>query len=114
MFRAGIEIPAGQTAENRTDIELVLRGLPEPINLEFDTQEQILYWTYREGHPIGCSLNCAKMSNLADIKNTTGKKILVRQFHGPIELKLDREHKFMYVSDMGGCVYWVGLDGVPG
>src|SRR6478672_4998647 len=30
LFRAGIEIPKGQTATNRTDIEVWFDGLPEP------------------------------------------------------------------------------------
>src|ERR1700692_3800393 len=34
MFRAGIEIPAGQTASNRADIEVLYDGLPEPIDLD--------------------------------------------------------------------------------
>src|SRR5262245_47879978 len=34
IFRAGIEIPKGQTASNRTDIEVLFNGLPEPIDLE--------------------------------------------------------------------------------
>jgi DNA-binding beta-propeller fold protein YncE len=36
MFRAGIEIPKGQTASNRVDIEVLYDGLPEPIDLDLD------------------------------------------------------------------------------
>ena len=34
IFRAGLEIPAGQTAANRTDIEVLWNSLPEPVDLE--------------------------------------------------------------------------------
>ena len=30
IFRAGLEIPAGQTAANRTDIEVLWNSLPSP------------------------------------------------------------------------------------
>src|SRR5260370_3646767 len=33
IFRAGLEIPAGQQPESRTDIELLIDHLPEPIDL---------------------------------------------------------------------------------
>jgi sugar lactone lactonase YvrE len=36
LFRAGVEIPTGQTASDRTDIEVVYDGLPEPIDLDLD------------------------------------------------------------------------------
>src|SRR5712692_11344808 len=34
IFRANTEVPKGQTAANRTDIEVLFDGLPEPIDLE--------------------------------------------------------------------------------
>src|SRR2546426_7645174 len=36
ICRANIEIPKGETAANRTDIEVWYDGLPEPIDLELD------------------------------------------------------------------------------
>ena len=36
IFRAGIEIPKGQTAVTRNDIEVLFNDLPEPIDLELD------------------------------------------------------------------------------
>jgi len=32
IFRAGIQVPKGQLAGNRTDIELLYHNLPEPID----------------------------------------------------------------------------------
>ena len=37
IFRAGLEIPADQQPENRSDIELLIDHLPAPIDLELDT-----------------------------------------------------------------------------
>ncbi|EAU33264.1 hypothetical protein ATEG_06720 [Aspergillus terreus NIH2624] len=112
IFRAGIEVPAGQRAESREDVELVLDGLPEPIDLEFDEEERTLYWTDRGEHPTGCSLNRVVVGDgkvdKAALK--TSMEILARQFHEPIGLKLDAR-KQVYVADLGGSVYRV-KDGV--
>ena len=36
IYRAGTEIPSGQSPQNRTDVELIFEGLPEPIDMEID------------------------------------------------------------------------------
>src|SRR5713226_7542203 len=36
IFRASIDIPKGESAAGRTDIEVLYDGLPEPIDLELD------------------------------------------------------------------------------
>jgi hypothetical protein len=105
IFRAGIDIPAGETASNRSDIELVFENLPEPIDLEIDSETQTLYWTDRGEHPLGCTLN------RAFVGLETGKReIIARQFHEPIGLKLDLGHRQIFVSDLGGSVYSVNVD----
>src|SRR6202048_4221460 len=45
IFRANVEIPAGQTAATRSDVELFFDGLPEPIDIELDNKNRVLYWT---------------------------------------------------------------------
>src|SRR6202035_758994 len=42
IFRAGLEIPPGQTAANRSDIEVFFDHLPEPIDLELDIKNRVL------------------------------------------------------------------------
>ncbi len=39
--------PRGQTPANRRDIELLFDNLPEPIDLDLDSTDQMLYWTDR-------------------------------------------------------------------
>src|ERR1700689_3467205 len=51
LLRAGIEVPAGQTESNRADIELLYDGLPEPIDLELDPNNRVVYWTDRGDPP---------------------------------------------------------------
>src|SRR5436190_15280556 len=47
IFRVKIDIPQGEIAANRTDIELLFDGLPEPIDLELDLKNRFIYWTDR-------------------------------------------------------------------
>ena len=68
IFRANIEIPQGQTAADRTDIEVFFDGLPEPIDLELDLKNRVLYWTDRGDPPRGNTVNRAPI----DVKPTAG------------------------------------------
>jgi hypothetical protein len=47
IFRANIEVPKGETPANRSDIEVLYDGLPEPIDLELDLKNRLIYWTDR-------------------------------------------------------------------
>src|SRR5258706_3770665 len=57
LLRANIDIPKGESATNRTDIEVLFEGLPEPIDLELDRTNRILYWTDRGDPPRGNTVN---------------------------------------------------------
>ncbi|KAL2001164.1 hypothetical protein VTN02DRAFT_2147 [Thermoascus thermophilus] len=109
IFRANIDIPAGETASDRSDIETLFEGLPEPIDLEIDPGSQTLYWTDRGEHPIGSSLNRANVG--LNYSKSVQPEIVARHFHEPIGLKLDLARRQVYVTDLGGSVYQVNLDG---
>jgi hypothetical protein len=114
IFRANIEMPKSQTAKNRTDIELLFFGLPEPIDLEVDESTQTLFWTDRGDPPLGNSLNSVKVSEIKGLNE--GEKsprydTLMRQLHEAIGLKLDQVNKHIYLTDLGGSVYRCGFDG---
>src|SRR5882724_12354738 len=61
IFRANIDIPKGETAATRTDIELLFDGLPEPIDLELDRENRFIYWTDRGDPPRGNTVNRASL-----------------------------------------------------
>ena len=61
IFRANIQVPQGQSADNRTDIELLYDNLPEPIDLDLDPVNRMLYWTDRGDLPRGNTVNRAPM-----------------------------------------------------
>lgn len=107
IFVAGLEIPPGETAENRSDIKLLFDNLPEPIDIEIDPSTQTLYWTDRGEHPTGCALYKA---NVGGESVDLQKVVLARQFHEPIGLKLDKVNNTVYVADLGGSLYSVSLN----
>ena len=61
IFRANIDIPRGECAANRSDIEVLFDRLPEPIDLELDLENRILYWTDRGDPPRGNTVNRASI-----------------------------------------------------
>jgi hypothetical protein len=109
IFRANIEIPKGQTASNRTDIELLFDGLPEPIDLELDLTNRVMYWTDRGDPPRGNSANRAPMDS--DLKPRPDPEVLVKHLMEGIGIALDLKGKRMFLTDLAGSVYSARLDG---
>src|SRR3989454_11507161 len=105
ICRANIEIPKGETAANRTDIEVWYDGLPEPIDLELDLGSRMMYWTDRGDPPRGNTVNRAPMDRRG------GAEILVRGLHEGIGIALDVKRGRMFFTDLGGNVYSARLDG---
>jgi hypothetical protein len=110
IFRANLEIPKGQTAADRKDIELLYGGLPEPIDLELDIANRTIYWTDRGDPPRGNTVNRAPM----DPAQGNGKKEPVVIFDHLMEgigIALDLKVGRMFLTDLGGSVYSANLDG---
>ena len=57
ILSAGLQLPKGCTAANRPDIEVVEHNLPECIDVEFDDESGVLFWTDRGELPLGNTLN---------------------------------------------------------
>src|ERR1700751_3352803 len=110
IFRANIEIPKGQSAANRKDIELLYEGLPEPIDLELDLANRTMYWTDRGDPPRGNTVNRAPM----DPAQGNAKKepvIIFDHLMEGIGIALDLKGGRMFLTDLGGSVYSADLDG---
>jgi hypothetical protein len=109
MFRAGIEIPPGQTASNRADIEVLYDGLPEPIDLDLDLINRVMYWTDRGDPPRGNTVNRAPMDS--DAKGRPAPEIVFTHLMEGIGIALDLKGDRMFVTDFGGNVLSARLDG---
>jgi hypothetical protein len=110
IFRANLEIPRGETPAKRSDIELLYEKLPEPIDLELDLTNRMIYWTDRGDPPRGNTVNRAPM----DPASGNGKKepqIVLDHLMEGIGIALDLKGGRMFLTDLGGSVYSATLDG---
>jgi hypothetical protein len=107
IFRANIDIPKGQTAANRSEIEVLFDHLPEPIDLELDLDNRVLYWTDRGDPPRGNTVNRAPIDD--DTPNTP--EIVLTHLMEGIGIALDIPGDRMFVTDLAGSVYTARLDG---
>jgi len=88
-------------------------GLPEPIDLDLDLAERMIYWTDRGGGPRGNTVSRAPTSPRPGVNpgSRTDQEILVRDLKEAIGIALDLRAGRVYATDLGGTVYSARLDG---
>src|SRR6478672_13760945 len=109
ICRAGIEVPPGQAASNRPDIEVLYDGLPEPIDLDLDLNNRVMYWTDRGDPPRGNTVNRAPMDS--DVQGRPAPEIVLTHLMEGIGIALDLKGDRMFITDFGGNVLTAKLDG---
>jgi 3-hydroxyacyl-CoA dehydrogenase len=108
ILRANLEKPKAEDAADRSDIEVLFDALPEPIDLDLDLDNRLIYWTDRGDAPRGNTVSRAHM----DPTSRNGQpEILVRGLMEGIGLALDLSGRRMFFGDLGGSVYSAKLDG---
>jgi len=107
ILRAGIDIPAGESADRRSDIEVLYKDLPEPIDLEIDHTTRVMYWTDRGDPPHGNTVNRAPLDGIF----SSEPEIVSTHLMEGIGIALDPTHNRMFVTDLGGNIYAAALDG---
>jgi hypothetical protein len=105
ILRANIDIPRGARPASRPDVEVLFDQLPEPIDLELDLANRVLYWTDRGDPPRGNTVNRAAIDDRA------APEILIKHLMEGIGIALDVRGNRMYVTDLAGSVYSADLDG---
>ncbi|RDW69767.1 hypothetical protein BP6252_08787 [Coleophoma cylindrospora] len=95
-----------------TDIDVLLDGLPVPIDLHLDAAGQNLYWTDRGDPPRGNTVNTLALDHgMANTRAPFKERILTRKLHEGIGLAIDEANDMMYFTDLAGGVYSARLDG---
>jgi DNA-binding beta-propeller fold protein YncE len=107
ILRAGIDLPAGETPSRRSDVEVVFKDLPEPIDLEIEHTTRTLYWTDRGDPPHGNTVNRAQLDTIG----VSEPEIVLTHLMEGIGIALDPAHNRMFVTDLGGNIWAAGLDG---
>ena len=110
ICRANIDIPPGQTAALRKDIEVLYENLPEPIDLELDSRNRMIYWTDRGDPPRGNTVNRAPIDPVSGGVRKEPEILFPHLMEG-IGIALDRKGGRMFVTDFAGSVYSANLDG---
>jgi hypothetical protein len=105
LCRTNIDAPEGESPATRSDIEVLFDQLPEPIDLELDRKNRVLYWTDRGDPPRGNTVNRAPIDKKA------APEILITHLMEGIGIALDVPGNRMFVTDFAGSVYSADLDG---
>jgi hypothetical protein len=107
--RAHIQMPAGQDSTNRTDIEVLFSGLPEPIDLELDLDAGLIYWADRADNTISrAPIEIPAGSTAATRKD---RQILVKNVGVAISVAIDKPAGRMYYTGGNGQLGRANLDG---
>jgi hypothetical protein len=109
ILRCGLKPPPGQTPANRTDIEVLFSGLPEPIDLDIDPATRRLYWTDRGDNTVSCAPLDPPRG--FDPSRRLDRTILVRGLNEAIGVTLDLKGRRMFYTSLGGEVGTAAMDG---
>ena len=96
--------PPGTSPQYRSDIELLWKDLPEPIDLHLLGGGATLLWTDRGDEPEGNTLNRATVHPTVGIA-----EIISTGYREAIGLAAVSESD-VYVTDLGGSIRHVDLD----
>ena len=77
-----------------------MSSLPEPIDLDVDDDQGILYWTDRGELPFGNTLNKKHLGQNPPAEQRIGRQILAQGFGEAIGLHYDKGNHAIWVADL--------------
>jgi hypothetical protein len=108
--RAHLQLPAGETDANRSDVEVLIEGLPEPVDLDLDVAGGYMYWSDRGDDTINRAP--IEIPSGKTAANRSDRQILVHGVSEAIGVTLDLERGHLYfTSGASGRVGRANLDG---
>jgi len=108
--RAHLQLPEGETDSTRTDIEVLMAALPEPVDLDLDVLGGAMYWSDRGDDTINRA--AIEIPNGQTAASRDDREVLVRGVREAIGVTLDLERGHVYyTSGASGRVGRANLDG---
>jgi len=111
LFRANMDMPAGQTHADRDDVELIYAEKASsamPLDIELDVKNRKVYWTDRRQYKVlGMNMD---MPAGEDATTRTDVETLASGLTEAIGLAFDHEQGVLYVTH-SGSVSMVNTDG---
>lgn len=109
ILRTRIAMAPGESADARSDIEVLWADLPEPIDLHVEGDR--LYWTDRGAPPAGNTLNRARIPGPG--QRGEAPEILASGFGEAIGLCVNEELGLAWVSALDGKIREIALPDGP-
>ena len=110
LRRAPLALRSGETAANRSDVEVLFSGLPEPVDVDLDLTHGFIYWTDRGDDTV--SRAPLEIPSGATAATRSDREILVQGVREAIGVTLDlRRNKLFFTGGTLGRVGTANLDG---
>jgi len=111
ILRAGFALPAGQSHDDRTDIEelIVFAAGAMPIDLDLDLEHRLVYWTDRARGTLQRAAMDIPAGQSAD--GRTDIEVLASDLGDAIGISLDVGSDALYFTALSGQVWRARLDG---
>jgi hypothetical protein len=104
LYRVGLDMPEGETAENRTDVELLAEFATYawPLNISLDLEKRKMYWTDRSrGVIYSMNMDIPAGAKPAD---RTDMAIVLGGLTEPVGLAYDDLSQRLYFTELSGRV----------
>ncbi len=107
--RARLQMPAGDTPDQRSDVEVLFDGEAATCDIELDLDAGFIYWANRGDDSI--NRGPIAMPSGATATTRTDKQAIVSKVTQAIGVALDHERGIVYYTDAVGDVGRANLDG---
>lgn len=107
--RAGYDLPAGEMPANRSDIEVLFKDLPEPIDLDLDLEHGVLWWTDRGDRKGGNSVCRAEIA--PDRRVSRDHKVVMTHVHETIGVVIFHDEGYIFSTSLTGELFRARIDG---
>lgn len=111
LFRVGLDMPEGESAETRSDVEIIatLPAPAWPLNLALDLETRKVYWTDRVRGAIYAMNMDIPLGTTA--QDRADIEPIVSALTEPVGIAIDDVAKRLYFTELSGRVSRSNLDG---